>query len=65
MRTLVPFTAVIAYQSLPETAVPQVADQEPPVTVPVAVTTVPVGMLTSEVADVEGNDRRRTVQLVA
>ena len=60
-----PFTAVIAYQSLPETAVPQVADQAPPGTVPVAVTTVPVGMLTSDVADVEGDERRWTVQLVA
>ena len=42
---------------------PQVADQEPPATLPVVVTIVPVGMLTSEVADVAGADRSRAVQL--
>jgi hypothetical protein len=56
---------VIAYQVLPETGVTHVADQDPPDTGPVVVTIVPVGMLTSDVADVEGDARSRTVQLVA
>ena len=60
-----PSTALIAYQVLPETAVPQVADQEPPATLPVVVTIVPAGMLTSEVADVAGADRSRAVQVAA
>ena len=60
-----PSTALIAYQVLPETAVRQVADQDPPATLPVAVTIVPAGMLTSDVADVAGAARSRTVQLAA
>jgi hypothetical protein len=63
--TLVPLTAVIAYQVVPETDVTHVVDHDPPDTVAVVVTTVPVGMLTSDVADVEGDDRSRTVQLAA
>jgi hypothetical protein len=65
VETLVPSTAVIAYQVLPETTIPHVADQDPPDTVPVMVTIVPVGTLTSDVADVEGDARSRTVQLAA
>ncbi len=63
--TLVPSTAVIAYQVLPETAVTQVVDHDSPGTVAATVTMVPVGMVTSVVADadVEGDARRRVEQL--
>ena len=58
-----PLTAVIAYQVLPEADGPQVADHDPPDTVPVVVTTVPVAIVTSDAADVEGEARSRTAQL--
>jgi hypothetical protein len=52
--TLVPPTAVIAYQVLPDTDEVHVAVHASPITVPVVVTTVPVGMLMIDVPDVEG-----------
>ncbi|MGO9207550.1 MAG: hypothetical protein ACLQBX_15445, partial [Candidatus Limnocylindrales bacterium] len=61
--TSVPLTAMISYQVLPETDAPQVADHDPPVTVPVVVTTVPVGIVTSDAEDVDGEARSRTAQL--
>jgi hypothetical protein len=61
--TLVPLTAAIANQVLPETDVPQVADHDPPVTVPVVVTMVPVGMLVIEEADVAGEARSKAVHI--
>jgi hypothetical protein len=63
--TLVPSTAVIAYQVLPETAVTQVVDHDSPGTVAATVTMVPVGMVASVVADVEDDSRRRVEQLAA
>ncbi|MGO9180304.1 MAG: hypothetical protein ACLQHS_13760 [Candidatus Limnocylindrales bacterium] len=54
---------MISYQVLPETDAPQVADHDPPVTVPVVVTTVPVGIVTSDAEDVDGEARSRTAQL--
>ncbi len=60
-----PSTAVISYQVLPETGVTQVSDQDSPGTVPVVVTIVPVGMVTSVAADVEGAIRRRAPQAAA
>jgi hypothetical protein len=63
--TLVPLTAAIANQVLPETDVPQVADHDPPVTVPVVVTMVPVGIVASDAADVAGDALSMAEQLAA
>jgi hypothetical protein len=65
VNTLAPPTAVIASQVLPATDVGHVADHESPDTVPAVVTTVPAGMLMIDGADVEADDRSRTVQLAA
>jgi hypothetical protein len=61
--TLVPLTAATTYQVLPETDAPQVDDHDPPVTVPVVVTTVPVDMATIEEADVAGEARSKAVHI--
>ena len=60
-----PPTAVIAYQVLPDTDRVHVAVHASPITVPVVVTTVPVGMLMIDVPDVEGVWRSRAVQAAA
>jgi hypothetical protein len=60
---LVPLTAVMTYQLEPETVdPPHVADQDPPDTLPVAVTIVPDEIVVTIVPLVDADARRFTLQ---